>query len=356
VVERAGDNFIANQVGAVSTLLEPAVITLASVYVMMWGYLQLTGKIEEPILEGGRRILVLGVILVLTFKISQNIAPLLDVFVQGPQALAAGILGATPMAAVDTIWQQGSEVGDALLKQGSLFSESGLSMVASGLICYLVYRSYDALCRLPDGLGAGRPRHPAGPGAAYSSQCCSSTAPSASSRRGLRSSSNYALVIILVATIANLMLHAVSQPLQIAYNEGASVTGADALRVSLFCAFVVLIMTQILPMASGLASGVALSTGNIISGLVRREPGDLRSLRSRRVRCRHRRLQPSHREPLGSALPQSRTATGLSERPRGQSGLAKNQSRSDQTELTHECSKPRVQLRVHSCTRSNRLP
>src|SRR5450631_1219756 len=131
------NNFIAMQVGTVSTLLEPAVITLASVYVMMWGYLQLTGKIEEPVLEGGRRLLILGVILVLTFKISQNIAPLLDVFVQSPQAVAAGMLGATPMATVDTLWTQGSEVGDSLLSQGSLFSESGLSLIACGLICYL---------------------------------------------------------------------------------------------------------------------------------------------------------------------------------------------------------------------------
>ena len=84
---------------------------------------------------------------------------------------------------------------------------------------------------------------------------------------------NYALVIILVASVANLMLHAVSQPLQIAYNEGGSVTGADALRVSVFCGFVLLILTQILPMASGLASGIALSSGNIISGMVRRGLG-----------------------------------------------------------------------------------
>ena len=84
---------------------------------------------------------------------------------------------------------------------------------------------------------------------------------------------NYALVIILVASVANLMLHAVSQPLQIAYSEGASVTGADALRVSVFCGFVVLILAQILPMASGLASGIALSSGNIISGMVRRGLG-----------------------------------------------------------------------------------
>src|SRR3984885_8512658 len=131
------NNYIATQVGTVSSLLEPAVITLASVYVMMWGYLQLTGKIEEPVLEGGRRILILGVILVLALKISQNTAPLLDLFVQSPQAVAAGMLGATPMATVDTIWAQGSEVGDSLLSQGSLFSESGLSLIACGLICYL---------------------------------------------------------------------------------------------------------------------------------------------------------------------------------------------------------------------------
>jgi hypothetical protein len=42
------------------------------------------------------------------------------------------------------------------------------------------------------------------------------------------------LVIILLTSVANLMLHALSQPLQIACNEGASVTAADALRVAMF--------------------------------------------------------------------------------------------------------------------------
>jgi type IV secretion system protein VirB6 len=260
------NNFIATEVGTVSTLLEPAVITLASVYVMMWGYLQLTGKIEEPVLEGARRILILGVILVLTFRISQNIAPLLDIFVQSPQNLAAGMLGATPMAAVDTIWAQGSEVGDSLLSQGSLFSESGLSLVASGLICYLCIGLTTIYVAFLMAL------------ALVALALLLALAPLFiamllfdSTKRffeaWIAQLANYALVIILVATIANLMLHAVSQPLAIAYNEGGNVTGADALRVSVFCGFVLLIMTQILPMASGLASGI------IISGMVRRGLG-----------------------------------------------------------------------------------
>ena len=214
------NNFIATQVGTVSTLLEPAVITLASVYVMMWGYLQLTGKIEEPVLEGGRRILILGVILVLAFKISQNIAPLLDVFVQSPQAVAAGMLGATPMATVDTIWTQGSAVGDSLLSQGSLFSESGLSLVACGLICYLAIGLTTLYVAFLMAL------------ALVALAILLALAPLFiamllfdSTKRffeaWIAQLANYALVIILVASVANLMLHAVSQPLLIAYNKAA---------------------------------------------------------------------------------------------------------------------------------------
>ena len=36
--------------------LEPAVVTLATIYVMAWGYLHLMGKIDEPILTGLKRI------------------------------------------------------------------------------------------------------------------------------------------------------------------------------------------------------------------------------------------------------------------------------------------------------------
>jgi type IV secretion system protein VirB6 len=176
------------------------------------------------------------------------------------------------MATVDTIWTQGSEVGDSLLSQGSLFSESGLSLIACGLICYLAIGLTTLYVAFLMAL------------ALVALAILLALAPLFiamllfdSTKRffeaWIAQLANYALVIILVASVANLMLHAVSQPLQIAYSEGGSVTGADALRVSVFCGFVLLILTQILPMASGLASGIALSSGNIISGMVRRGLG-----------------------------------------------------------------------------------
>jgi type IV secretion system protein VirB6 len=269
------NTFIGAQVGTVSTLIEPAVITLASVYVMMWGYLQLTGKIEEPVLEGGRRILILGIILVLVFKLSQNIAPLLDIFVQSPQALANGIVGGgapTVLGAVDNIWSQGSEVGDSLLSQGSLFSENGLSLIFCGLICYVciglvtVYVAF-LMCLALVSLGILLAVGPLFIAMLFFD------ATKRFFEAWIAQLANYALVIILVATVANLMLHAVNVPLTYAYSQGATVKATDALQVSVFCAFVLLIMRQILPMASALASGIALSSGGIVSGILRRSFG-----------------------------------------------------------------------------------
>src|SRR5256885_3643869 len=61
------DGILASYIGQnttrVASLLEPAILTLAIVYVMIWGYLQLVGKIEEPFVAGVKRIIVLAVVL-----------------------------------------------------------------------------------------------------------------------------------------------------------------------------------------------------------------------------------------------------------------------------------------------------
>src|SRR5450755_958468 len=40
--------YIGDQTARVAAALEPAIVGVATIYVMVWGYLQLTGKIEEP--------------------------------------------------------------------------------------------------------------------------------------------------------------------------------------------------------------------------------------------------------------------------------------------------------------------
>src|SRR5262245_22228054 len=47
--------YIADNTALIAGALEPAIVTLGVLYVMVWGYLQLTGQIEEPFIVGVKR-------------------------------------------------------------------------------------------------------------------------------------------------------------------------------------------------------------------------------------------------------------------------------------------------------------
>jgi type IV secretion system protein VirB6 len=76
---------------------------------------------------------------------------------------------------------------------------------------------------------------------------------------------NYALITILTIMVASLMLHVLSTAADQAVARGAGIKLADAVRVCMAAGLTFLIMRQIMPMAAGLASGVALSSFGAIS-------------------------------------------------------------------------------------------
>ena len=41
--------YIGDNTARLASVLEPAMVTVATVYVMAWGYLHLPGKIDEPV-------------------------------------------------------------------------------------------------------------------------------------------------------------------------------------------------------------------------------------------------------------------------------------------------------------------
>src|SRR3984885_15728058 len=55
--------YIGENTTRIAATLEPAIVPRGIVYVMVWGYLQLTGSIEEPFIGGVKRIITLAVIL-----------------------------------------------------------------------------------------------------------------------------------------------------------------------------------------------------------------------------------------------------------------------------------------------------
>src|SRR5580765_6243778 len=83
--------YIGDNTARAAVALEPAVVTLATVYVMVWGYLQLTGRIEEPLVTGLRRLLTLALVIggALHLWLYNNL--IVDTFYRAPAQLAAAI-------------------------------------------------------------------------------------------------------------------------------------------------------------------------------------------------------------------------------------------------------------------------
>src|SRR5262245_56610868 len=48
--------YIGGNTARIAAALEPAIVTLGGIYVIVWGYLALTGRLEEPVVAGIKRI------------------------------------------------------------------------------------------------------------------------------------------------------------------------------------------------------------------------------------------------------------------------------------------------------------
>ena len=86
--------YVGDNTARLAAILEPALVTLATVYVMAWGYLNLTGKIEEPFRDGLKRILLLALILGTGLHLWLYNTVIVDTFYNAPAQLAAAVVGA----------------------------------------------------------------------------------------------------------------------------------------------------------------------------------------------------------------------------------------------------------------------
>jgi hypothetical protein len=55
-------DYVSVNVAATAAAIEPAAVSLAVIYVMVWGFLHLRGAVEEPVLTGAVRIVRLVVV------------------------------------------------------------------------------------------------------------------------------------------------------------------------------------------------------------------------------------------------------------------------------------------------------
>jgi type IV secretion system protein VirB6 len=259
--------YIGNNTATIGAALEPAIVTLATVYVMVWGYLQLTGKIEEPVMAGVRRILVLTVVLGGALHLWLYNQLIVDTFFNAPSELAASIVGAfNPVNIVDQIIFTGDDAARLLLQKGGFF-HGDLSYTIAGYAVYLIvdltaiYTIFLlSLSRIA--LSVLLALGPLFIGLLFFE----------TTKRffeaWIAQLANYAFITILTVLIAALMLTLISTAASQAAAAGGGIQIAQAVRVCMAAGLTFLVMRQVMPMAAGLASGLALSTFGVLSAAI----------------------------------------------------------------------------------------
>jgi type IV secretion system protein VirB6 len=258
--------YIGENTARLSAVLEPAVVTLATVYVMAWGYLHLTGKIDEPLVTGLKRIMMLAIILGGGLRLWLYNTLIVDTFYSAPAQLAAAVIGGgDPVGTIDTIWTQGGTVAGNLWAKAAGFLDVGYCIAGAvvwclvGILCvyamFLIALSSIALAVL---LALGP--------LFIVSLFFDSTRRFFSA--WIAQLANYGLITILTVMIAALLLQVVQSYAAQTAARGAAILTVDALNMVLIAMLVFLILRQVMPIASGLAGGLALNTFGLMSRTV----------------------------------------------------------------------------------------
>jgi type IV secretion system protein VirB6 len=256
--------YVGDNTARLASALEPAVVTLATLYVMAWGYLQLTGKIDEPVTTGLKRILAVALILGVGLRLWLYNTVIVDTFYRAPAQLAAAIVGAAdPVGTIDTIWESGGAVAGNLWDKGGLLTgDVGFRLAGAlvwclmGVLCvyamFLIALSSIALAVL---LALG----PLFIGMLFFD----------ASRRlfsaWMAQLTNYALITVLTVMVAGLLLKIVQSYAVQTAARGTAILTVDALHMLLIALLVILVLRQVMPIASGLAGGASMSSFGLVS-------------------------------------------------------------------------------------------
>jgi type IV secretion system protein VirB6 len=258
--------YIGNNTARVAAAIEPAVVTLATVYLMVWGYMHLTGRIDEPFAAGLKRIVVLAVVLGVALQLWLYNSVIVDTFYVAPAQLAAAIVGsADPVGTIDSIWKQGGTVAAQFWVRSTAFTDPGDCIAALvvfllvGLVC--VYAMFlIALSSIASAVLLAI-------GPLFIAMLLFD-----STRRYFEAwvaqLATYALISILTVLVSALLLQVVeSYAAQTAGRD--AIATVDALDMLLVSTLVFLLMRQIMPIAGGLAGGFALSSFGLVSRAIR---------------------------------------------------------------------------------------
>ena len=131
-------NYVGSNTAQIAGALQPAIVTMGVLYVLVWGYLQLSGGIEEPLVTGVKRILTLALILGSALQLWLYNSVIVDTFFSAPGQLAAAVIGTSDsVTIVDQIIFAGDDTASRLLEKGGILN-GDFSYYVAGFFVYLI--------------------------------------------------------------------------------------------------------------------------------------------------------------------------------------------------------------------------
>ena len=260
-------NYIGSHTAQLATILAQAIAALATVYVMVWGYLQFMGQTQEPFATGVKRLITLAVILACALDLWLYNDIIIDTFFAAPGELAAAMIGAfDSVSIVDQIIFSGGDAANLLIAKGG-FLQGDFSYYIAGFAIYLIVglTAIYAMFLLTLSKIALSVLLALGP---FFITFLFFDTTKRFFESWIAQMANYAFITILTVLVSALMMGVVSSAAQQAAAQGGGIQIADAVRVCLAAGLTFLVMRQVMPMAMGLASGVALSSYGMVSALL----------------------------------------------------------------------------------------
>lgn len=159
-VDTIAQSYISANVAVVAAAITPAVVSLLSLYVILWGIASLRGQIQEPITDAAARILKIALVLGIALQLGHYSALIIDTFFSSPERLARMLTGAadqaTTVTSLDSIVDRGFKAGSAFWEKGGLISGDfgmyfvalivwGVTIAVTAYACFLIVLAKIAL-------------------------------------------------------------------------------------------------------------------------------------------------------------------------------------------------------------------
>ena len=260
--------YIGDNTARLAGVLEPAVVTLATIYVMAWGYLHLTGKVDEPLIAGLKRIAILAVIFGVGLRLWLYNTVIVDTFYRAPAQLAAAVIGSSdPVATIDVIWERGGSVAGILWSKAVASTIPNVGYFVASVIIWILIAALCVYAMFLIALSSIALAVLLALGPLFIASLFFD-----GTRRffaaWIAQLANYGLITILTVMIASLLLRIVQSYATQTAARGTGLMTMDTLDMILVAVLVLLVLRQVMPIAAGLAGGLALNSFGVLSRTV----------------------------------------------------------------------------------------